>query len=76
MILRDSIWCSSACTKPQSSPNVAGLKRWQTSRFQSIGAVVGQNISGALAGKMSVDEALKDSQAATQRTVKQAGYLK
>ena len=44
--------------------------------FQSLGTVVGQNIAGALAGKMSVDQALKDSQAAAERTVKQAGYLK
>jgi sorbitol/mannitol transport system substrate-binding protein len=44
--------------------------------FQSFGTVVGQNISGVLAGKMSVDQALKDSQAATERAVKQAGYLK
>jgi sorbitol/mannitol transport system substrate-binding protein len=44
--------------------------------FQSFGGVVGQNISGALAGKSSVDQALKDSQAAVARAVKQAGYLK
>jgi sorbitol/mannitol transport system substrate-binding protein len=44
--------------------------------FQSFGGVVGQNISGVLAGKMSVDQALKDSQAAVERAVKQAGYLK
>ena len=44
--------------------------------FQSFGGVVGQNISGALAGKSSVDQALKDSQAAVGRAVKQAGYPK
>ena len=44
--------------------------------FQSFGTVVGQNISGALAGKMSIDQALKDSQAAVGRAIKQAGYLK
>src|SRR6516225_22572 len=44
--------------------------------FQSFGTVVGQNISGALAGKMSVDQALKDSQAAVARAMKQAGYQK
>jgi hypothetical protein len=37
---------------------------------------VGQNISGALAGKMSVDQVLKDSQAAVNRAVKAAGYEK
>ena len=44
--------------------------------FQSFGTVVGQNISGALAGKISVDQALKESQAAVGRAIKQAGYLK
>ena len=44
--------------------------------FQSFGTVVGQNISGPLAGKMSVDQALKDSQAAVNRAVKEAGYEK
>jgi sorbitol/mannitol transport system substrate-binding protein len=42
--------------------------------FQSFGSIVGQNISGALAGKMSVNQALKDSQAAVARATKQAGY--
>jgi hypothetical protein len=37
---------------------------------------VGQNISGALAGKASVDQVLKESQAAVGRAVKQAGYPK
>lgn len=44
--------------------------------FQSFGTVVGQNIAGALAGNMSVDQALKAGQAATLRAVKQGGYLK
>jgi sorbitol/mannitol transport system substrate-binding protein len=44
--------------------------------FQSFGGVVGQNISGALAGKSTVDQALKESQAAVARAVKQAGYPK
>jgi sorbitol/mannitol transport system substrate-binding protein len=44
--------------------------------FQSFGTVVGQNISGALAGKSTVEQALKESQAAVGRAVKQAGYPK
>jgi polyol transport system substrate-binding protein len=44
--------------------------------FQSFGTVVGQNISGALAGKSTVDQVLKESQAAVGRAVKQAGYPK
>jgi sorbitol/mannitol transport system substrate-binding protein len=44
--------------------------------FQSFGTVVGQSVAGALAGNMSVDDALKAGQAATERAVKQAGLLK
>ena len=44
--------------------------------FQSIGTVVGQNISAALAGTMTVDQALKNSQSAAERAMKQAGYIK
>ena len=44
--------------------------------FQSIGTQVGQNISAALAGKTTVAEALKASQAEAERAVKQGGYLK
>jgi DeoR-like helix-turn-helix domain len=44
--------------------------------FQSFGTVVGQQIAGALAGKMTVDAALKASQAAANKAVKQAGLQK
>jgi sorbitol/mannitol transport system substrate-binding protein len=44
--------------------------------FQSIGITVGQQMSAALAGKTSVDDALKVSQAAAEREMKKAGYVK
>ena len=44
--------------------------------FQSFGTVVGQSISGALAGQMTVDQALAAGQATAERAVRQAGYLK
>jgi polyol transport system substrate-binding protein len=44
--------------------------------FQSIGQVTGQQIAGALAGKLSVDQALKNSQNAAQRAMIQGGYIK
>jgi sorbitol/mannitol transport system substrate-binding protein len=44
--------------------------------FQSIGTVVGQSISGALAGSSTVDAALKAAQSSTERAMKQAGYPK
>jgi len=44
--------------------------------FQAIGATVGQEMSAALAGKKSVDAALKASQVAAEREMKKAGYYK
>ncbi len=44
--------------------------------FQAIGIAVGQQMSAALAGKTSVDAALKNSQAAAEREMKKAGYYK
>ena len=44
--------------------------------FQSIGLTVGQQMSSALAGKTTVDAALKASQAAADREMKKAGYYK
>jgi sorbitol/mannitol transport system substrate-binding protein len=44
--------------------------------FQAIGIAVGQQMSAALAGKVSVDAALKASQTAAEREMKKAGYYK
>ncbi|NBX62195.1 MAG: extracellular solute-binding protein [Betaproteobacteria bacterium] len=44
--------------------------------FQAIGIAVGQQMSAALAGKTSVDDALKASQTAAEREMKKAGYYK
>ena len=42
--------------------------------FQAIGIAVGQQMSAALAGKTSVEDALKASQAAAMREMQRAGY--
>ena len=42
--------------------------------FQSIGITVGQQMSAALAGKITVDSALKASQLAAEREMKKDGY--
>jgi sorbitol/mannitol transport system substrate-binding protein len=42
--------------------------------FQSIGITVGQQMSAALAGKITVDSALKASQLAAEREMKKGGY--
>ena len=44
--------------------------------FQSIGVIVGQQMSAALAGKVSIKKALSASQAAVERIMKRAGYYK
>jgi sorbitol/mannitol transport system substrate-binding protein len=44
--------------------------------FQAIGIAVGQQMSSALAGKETVDQALKASQAAAEREMKKGGYYK
>ena len=44
--------------------------------FQSIGTTVGQEMSAALAGKKSIDDALKAGQVAAEREMKKAGYYK
>jgi sorbitol/mannitol transport system substrate-binding protein len=44
--------------------------------FQALGTQVGQNMTAALSGKMTVDQALKASQVEAERAVKQGGYLK
>jgi len=44
--------------------------------FQSIGTTVGQEMSAALAGKKTIDAALKAGQVAADREMKKAGYYK
>ena len=44
--------------------------------FQAIGTAVGQQFSAALAGKMSVDQALQNAQRITEREMMKAGYIK
>ena len=44
--------------------------------FQAIGIAVGQQMSAALAGKSTVDAALKASQTVADREMKKAGYYK
>lgn len=44
--------------------------------FQAIGVAVGQQVSAALSGKVTVDQALKTSQTAAEREMRKAGYYK
>ena len=42
--------------------------------FQGIGTTVGQQFSAALAGQMTVEQALAAAQSGTDRTMRKAGY--
>jgi len=44
--------------------------------FQAIGIAVGQQMSAALAGTETVDQALKAGQTAADREMRKAGYYK
>ena len=44
--------------------------------FQGLGTAVGQQFSAALAGSVTADQALKNAQMITERTMMKAGYIK
>ncbi|GGJ51603.1 ABC transporter substrate-binding protein [Deinococcus roseus] len=44
--------------------------------FQALGTQVGQYLAGVLSGQMTVDQALKQSQAAAEKVSKDGGYQK
>ncbi len=64
---------SNPCVKPVP---YTGLQYVGIPEFQSIGTTVGQNIASVLAGSSTVDQALKASETAANRAVKQGGYQK
>jgi sorbitol/mannitol transport system substrate-binding protein len=57
------------------SPYV-GVQYAAIPEFQAIGTGVGQQMSAALSGKVTVDQALKTSQTIAEREMKKAGYYK
>ena len=64
-------------TRPTAEPvPYTGVQFVAIPEFQGIGTQVGQSLAAALSGQMSVDQALDAAQRATERTIKQAGYLK
>ncbi|MEF7614355.1 sugar ABC transporter substrate-binding protein [Aquincola sp. MAHUQ-54] len=57
------------------SPYV-GVQYAAIPEFQAIGIAVGQQMSAALAGKATVEQALKTSQTAAERSMAKGGYYK
>src|SRR4029079_4179272 len=63
--------------KPTVQPvPYVGVQYAAIPEFQGIGTSVGQQFSAALAGSSTVDAALAAAQAATEREMKRAGYIK
>ena len=64
-------------TRPTVDPvPYVGIQFVAIPEFQGIATAVGQQLSAALAGNLSVDQALKNAQSLTERTMKKAGYPK
>jgi sorbitol/mannitol transport system substrate-binding protein len=64
-------------TKPTKDPvPYVGIQYVAIPEFQGIGQQVGQQVAAALAGQVTVERALETAQRATERTMKQAGYIK
>jgi len=53
-----------------------GIQFVSIPEFQRIATAVGQQFSAALAGRISIEEALRNAQALTTREMKRAGYGK
>jgi len=64
-------------TKPTLKPvPYVGIQFVAIPEFQAIGTQVGQFIAGIVAGKTSLDDGLNQAQAAVEKTMKEAGYIK
>lgn len=53
-----------------------GIQYVTIPEFQAIGTSVGKQLSAALTGQMSVEQALANAQQSTEREMKRAGYPK
>ncbi|TAY50489.1 ABC transporter substrate-binding protein [Rhizobium leguminosarum] len=64
-------------TKPTVKPvPYVGVQFVAIPEFQGIGTAVGQQFSAALAGQLSVDQALQSAQQLATREMTKAGYIK
>ncbi|NEI06765.1 ABC transporter substrate-binding protein [Rhizobium ruizarguesonis] len=64
-------------TKPTVKPvPYVGIQFVAIPEFQGIGTAIGQQFSAALAGQLSVDQALQSAQQLATREMTKAGYIK
>jgi sorbitol/mannitol transport system substrate-binding protein len=75
-LVRDAI-LNANFRRPSALPvPYAGIQYVQIPEFQAIGTEVGQEISAALTGGVSVDQALQLAQEETERELRRGGYLR
>jgi sorbitol/mannitol transport system substrate-binding protein len=68
---------SADITNPTKDPvPYIGIQYVAIPEFQGIGTQVGQQVAAALAGQVTVEQALETAQRAAERTMRQAGYPK
>ena len=75
-ITLDSMLTADPITGTLRPKPYVGVQYCAIPEFQGIGTIVGQQLSAALAGKLSVDAALKNAQAAALREMRKGGYVK
>ena len=64
-------------THPTAKPvPYVGVQFAAIPEFQAIGTQTGQAVAGALAGKMTIDQALQQAQSSAENVMRQAGYIK
>ena len=73
---RKAIFSANPNDSTQPKSPYVGVQFAAIPEFQAIGVAVGQQMSAALSGKATVDQALAASQTVAEREMKKAGYYK
>ncbi|MDZ7952382.1 sugar ABC transporter substrate-binding protein [Nostoc sp. DedQUE09] len=67
---------SADISRPAAQPTpYKGIQYVDIPEFQAIGSSVGQTMAAALTNRLSVDQALQQSQSSTERFMKHTGYI-
>jgi sorbitol/mannitol transport system substrate-binding protein len=67
---------SADISRPAANPTpYKGIQYVDIPEFQAIGSSVGQTMAAALTNRLSVDQALQQSQSSTERFMKHTGYI-
>ncbi|PSB16275.1 sugar ABC transporter substrate-binding protein [filamentous cyanobacterium CCP1] len=67
---------SADITQPAAQPTpYQGVQYVDIPEFQAIGSSVGQTMAAALTGSTSIDQALQQAQASTERFMRHTGYI-